>query len=345
MSFALVMGQERAKSVLQAGLAAGRLAGAYLFVGPPGVGKRFTARQFVKAINCLEPANGDSCDRCAPCRLVEKGDFPDLYAPEAQGGKLTKGSSGDGDRMALGDILQRLHFAPVMGRYKVVLLDPADSLTAEAGNMLLKTVEEPPTKTLFILVATVETSVLPTLVSRCQKVRFTPLAPELVARYLQQQRSIDGELAATVAAASQGSIERALDLCQSRLLEQRAELVDYLLYLFEASLADRTASSLMMLGTGKAEREFLDRVRAVGRMLTRDLLHASAGMDRSSWLLGDRAKEIERLAGQLQRQGVLRLSQVLDEFSRGVERNENPKNLLHYLGNRLHALATGIAAS
>lgn len=345
MSFGLILGQERAKTVLQAGLTAGRLAGAYLFVGPPGVGKRFTARQFVKAINCIEPGTGgDSCDRCAPCRLVEKGDFPDLYAPEAQGGKLTKGTSGDGERSGLGEILPRLHFAPLMGKYKVVILDPADGLTPEAGNMLLKTVEEPPPKTLFILVATVETAVLPTLVSRCQKVRFTPLGVDQVAQYLRQQRSLAPELAETVASAAQGSIERALGLCQSRLLEQRAELVDFLLSLFESSLADRTATSLTMLGTGKAEREFLDRVRAVGRMLARDLLHASAGMDRAGWLLADRAREIERLAGQLQRQGVLRFSGVLDEFSRGVERNENPKNLLHFLGNRLHALATGSLA-
>jgi len=345
VSFNLVMGQERAKAVLRAGLTAGQLAGAYLFVGPPGTGKRYTATQFVKALNCVAPVAGDSCDRCAHCRLVEKGEFPDLYAPEAQGGKLTKGALGGGDRMALEDILPRVHIAPVMGLYKVIILDPADGLTAEAGNMLLKTVEEPPPKTLFILVATVETSVLPTLVSRCQRVRFTPLSSELVAAYLEQRRSLAPELALAVASASQGSIERALDLCQNRLLEQRAELLDYLLALFEGALAERTATSLMMLQSGKAEREFLDRVRAVGRMLSRDLLHASCGMERSSWLLGDRGREIERLAGQLGRQGALRFSEVLDEFSRGLERNENPKNLLHFLGNRLRSLATGAAAS
>ncbi|MBM4354785.1 MAG: DNA polymerase III subunit [Deltaproteobacteria bacterium] len=344
MSFELTMGQERAKAVLRAGLASQRLPGAYLFVGPPGVGKRFTAKQFVKAINCLSPGSDGSCDRCAHCRLVEKGEFPDLYAPEAHGGKLTKRAAADGDRMALEDILPRLHFAPVMGRYKVVILDPADGLTAEAGNMLLKTVEEPPSRTLFILVATVETSVLPTLVSRCQKVRFTPLSAEQVADFLQRQRTLAPELAATVAAASQGSIERALDLCQSRLLEQRAELLDFLLALFDSRLSERTVMSLSLLQSSKAERELLERVRAVGRMLSRDLLQASAGMDRSGWLLADRGREIERLAGQLGRQGVLQLWEVLDEFSRGVERNENPKSLLHFLGNRLRGLAAGSAA-
>ena len=339
MSFARVYGQERAVEVLIGALRSKRVANGYLFTGPPGVGKHHTAIQFVKALNCTE-AELDSCDSCASCRLIDKGDFPDLYVPEAQGRRIIKGStSGERDGRHLSGIVSKLHFRPVMGNYKAVLIDPADWLTEEAGNMLLKILEEPPPATLFILVTTLETAVLPTLVSRCQRLRFPPLGAEEVSRYLTAQAGLPDELAAELAAASFGSIERALELSESNTLARKGEIIDYLLALFERPLAERTTQSMRVLKTiaGK-EREAVAKVAAVAGMLARDLLTAACGLGEEQLMFADRREAVRRLARRVRQEGALEFAALAREMTEGLRHNENPRSMLHYVGNRVSAL-------
>jgi len=303
------------------------------------VGKRFTARQFAKALNCRHRTD-DSCDECANCRLIDQGQFPDFYVPARQGRRIIKGtttSGGDGGHLV--HIVSRLHFPPVMGRHKVVLIEPANQLTDEAGSMLLKILEEPPSQTVFILIATLETTVMPTLVSRCQKVRFPPLARDEVAAHLAEKLQLPVDLASSLAQASLGSIGRAVELNQSKTMEQRLTVVDYLLSLMDADLSDRVDRSMRLLAsTGKTERLALETVSSIAAMFARDLLCASAGLGSETLLFVERAPEIERTARRLERQGALALTDVVRELSSGLGRNENPRHLLHYLGNRFHKL-------
>jgi DNA polymerase III subunit delta' len=326
--------------VLQSALTRDRLASAYLFVGPPGVGKNLTAMEFVKALNC-EGGDGNSCDECAPCRLIESGEFPDLYAPDKQGRRIVKGNSGERGKNTLVNIISRLHYPAVMGRAKVMLLDPADALTPEAGNMLLKTLEEPPRNTHFVLITTLESSVLPTIVSRCQRLRFPPLSAEDVARFLVSQRAIPEDLAQSLAAASEGSIARALDLNAGKVLEQRLEIVDFLLALPKNDVSRRVAASIRTLQVlaGK-EREVVERVGTIATMLSRDLLSASSGLAAEVLLFNERASGIQSLARSWGRQGTLTFASLVREFGNGLRHNENPKHLLYFLGNEMAELSS-----
>lgn len=339
MSFAWVYGQERAVDVLKGALGSGRVANGYLFSGPPGVGKHHTARQFVKALNCVEEGT-DACDDCPNCRLIDKGKFPDFFVPAPQGRRIIKGTSATdrgGDHLV--GIVSRLHYRPVMGRYKAVILDPADWLTEEAGNMLLKILEEPPPVTLFILVTTLETSVLPTLVSRCQRLRFPPLKLEEVRRYLEERAGIPSQLAGELASASFGSIERALELNESNILAQKSEIIDYLLSLFESPLPERVTRSMRLLkNIAGNERSAVAKVAAVAGMLARDLLSAACGLDDEQLMFRDRGPAVRTLARRVKRKGALEFASLAREMNEGLRHNENPRSMLHYVGNKVSAL-------
>jgi DNA polymerase-3 subunit delta' len=340
VGFSRIYGHRRPIAVLQSAMGKDRVAAAYLFSGPPGVGKQSTAMEFIKALNC-QTGNRDACDVCPSCRLIDKGEFPDLYVPDRQGNRIVKGSSGERGTNTLVNIVARLHYPPLMGTTKVVLLDPADRLTAEAGNMLLKILEEPPKATLFILVTTLEGGVLPTLVSRCQKLRFAPLAVADVAEFLQEQRSVPEDLARGLAAVSEGSIARALDLKEGKIMEQRLEVVDFLLALPFRGVAERVESSLLALATlGAKERLAAEHLGTIANMLARDLLTASVGMESQGLLFPERRDGTRRVASAMGRQGALGFSALVRDFARGLAHNENPKHLLYFLGNEMARLVS-----
>ena len=339
MAFENIYGQPQAVRVLQSAMASGRIPGAYLFVGPPGVGKCFTAIQFAKALSCTGDGE-DACDACPNCRLINREQFPDLFIPVQRDRRIVKGSTAtDRGKGYLIDVVSRLHFPPVMGRYKVVLLDPADRLTDEAGNMLLKTLEEPPRKTLFILVSTLEDAVLPTLVSRCQRLRFPPLATDTVRQFLVD-RGENPALAAAVSRASRGSIEHALELSQTKLMEQKLEVVDFLLNLFSMALHDRAESAVRLLGAaGENERQAVSRVGTIAGLLARDILWASSGFAAEELVFSERGKMIEKLSRRLSTRGALEFAGAIRELTAGIQRNENPRHLLYFLGNTAVTLA------
>ena len=342
MSLSNVAGHRRPVQVLLAAIQAGRIAGAYLFVGPSGVGKSFTARQFAKALNC-DRQTGDSCDACAQCRRVDRDEHPDLMVPARKDRRIVKGgAAGDRGKGFLREIVDRLHFPPVMGRKKVVLIDPADGLTDEAAGMLLKTLEEPPPDSAFILLSSTEHTVMPTLVSRCQRLRFAPLATEDLVAVLTR-RGIDESLARQVAPTSWGSAEIGFQLAGQSDTENRALLLDYLLSLSSASLPQRVENALGILGAGASERQVARQLGNLSFLLARDVLHASCGMPDSDLVLADWIPQIRKLARILGKDGALGLGELVSEFSAGLQRNENPKHLLYFLGNELSRLSRSVA--
>jgi DNA polymerase III delta' subunit len=169
MSLASIDGQPRAIETLRAALAAGKLHHAYLFEGPEGAGKAATARALAMALEC-ERRDPDGCGQCTACHKIEAGTHPDVVWFDMTPKGLTE---------RVRELLTTLGFRPHEGRARVVVFDPAHGLApvperAEAANVLLKTLEEPPADTHFILV-TAEPRRLPiTVRSRCQRIRFLP---------------------------------------------------------------------------------------------------------------------------------------------------------------------------
>jgi DNA polymerase-3 subunit delta' len=156
-------------------VARGRLAHAYLFTGPPGVGKRLFAVEFGRALLCEQPpAPLTACDRCPACLQIDAGTHPDFVIagrpPEAHELPIE----------VMRDVCGHFSLRPARGRGKVVIVDDADDLNEESSNCFLKTLEEPPPKSVLILIGSGRERQLPTIVSRCQVVTFAPLPPALV---------------------------------------------------------------------------------------------------------------------------------------------------------------------
>ncbi len=197
-TFSTVSGHQRPLRVLQRVLASGRVPHAQLFWGPDGVGKELVTRAFARVLLCADPGaleRGEGCGRCGPCVKCDGVSHPDLHLVVAQ-----KASISVDDVRRLQETLAYQAFE--RGR-KVVIIRDAFRLTREAANALLKTLEEPPAGVYLVLLAHHRNQLLPTLVSRCQALRFDPL-PEAEVRRLLTERGVETETAAAMAAVSGG---------------------------------------------------------------------------------------------------------------------------------------------
>jgi len=159
-----ISGHSHIVGLLRAYSISGKVPHAFLFAGGAGLGKTRVAREFFKAINCLETP-GDACGRCSSCVKVMAGTHPDLVElnPEARWIKVDE----------VREVLEDVGLKPFEARMKCIVIEPAEQLGTEGANALLKTLEEPPSSTVIILVSHRPRLLLPTIVSRCQLIRFS----------------------------------------------------------------------------------------------------------------------------------------------------------------------------
>jgi len=205
MAFRQIQGQESALSILRQALTHGRLAHAYLFVGPDGVGKRLAALTLAKAMNCLAPPEAaEACEQCSSCSKINSSNHADVLLIEPEGDFIKI------DQVR--ELQKRLRFRPLEGGRRACILDGADRLNEAAANALLKTLEEPPAETHLFLITARPHHLLPTILSRCQWVKFKSLARSHVAQILQSQSSLSAEQAYFYSSLSGGSASRALSL-------------------------------------------------------------------------------------------------------------------------------------
>jgi len=211
--FSQIIGQERAVHLLKQAITREKMPHAYLFVGVPGVGRTTTALALAQALNCEAPETGEGCGRCKPCRQLLGGNFPDveLVEPDGQSIKIEQ----------VRELERRFAYKPIGGRYRVSVVRPAEAMTEEASNAFLKTLEEPPAGNILILNATEPSDLLPTIVSRCQKVVFRRISPRVIEEWLIDTKGMDQEKASVLARISDGSLGRALDMEESGFLEKR----------------------------------------------------------------------------------------------------------------------------
>lgn len=209
-SFSELVGQDPITQTVRNSLASGRVAHAYLFCGPRGTGKTSMGRLLAKAVNCLQPADGEPCNTCESCQAYLEGRAMDLVEMDAASNR------GIDEIRKLRD---RVGLAPMAGERKVYLVDEVHMLTAEAYNALLKTLEEPPPHIIFILATTEAHKVPATIISRCQRFDFHRLPLAAVVSRLEhicQQEGIQIEAAALqeIARSASGSLRDAINLVE-----------------------------------------------------------------------------------------------------------------------------------
>lgn len=185
-TFGDLLGQEHVVRTLQAALREGRTTHAYLFSGGRGTGKTSTARLLAKAINCLEGDPSEPCNRCASCVAITEGSSLDVIEIDAA-------SHGGVDDVR--ELRESVGLAPASARRKVYIVDEAHMVSTQGWNAFLKTVEEPPEHVVFVFATTEPTKVLPTILSRCQRFEFRPLATQTIADHLRRICDTEGIVA------------------------------------------------------------------------------------------------------------------------------------------------------
>ena len=238
-----VKGQERAVGILQAVLDAKRVPHALVFSGPEGVGKHFAAGTFARALFC----KGETvvpCFACDPCRKIERGTFPDLIRVGIAEGRT---------RILVDqarEIGRIVSYHPFSGNTRVIIIDPADLMTEDCSAAILKTLEEPPSGTHFILITCRASSLPPTILSRCQKVRFSPLTPGVIAEILG-----GGSEVGEAADMARGSLSRAESLLKGGLLLVQERVIAAL---SSMELNDPDGIEELFSGLSKFKVEFSD---------------------------------------------------------------------------------------
>ncbi len=224
--FSEVVGQDVAVRVLKNAIKLNKVSHAYLFAGPRGTGKTTIARILTKALNCLQPVDGEPCGVCENCLAIDKGSFPDLIEIDAASNR------GIDDIRAIRDAVS---YTPIKGKYKVYILDEAHMLTKEAFNALLKTLEEPPPKTVFVLCTTEYEKIMPTILSRCQRLIFSKLREDQIVENLKK-------------------------ICQAEGIQYEEEALYMIAKLSDGGMRDAVSllDQLSTYGEGKVEVELIE---------------------------------------------------------------------------------------
>lgn len=339
-----ILGQPYAVRVLENAYQEQRLAGAYLFVGPDGVGKATAARQFAKLL-C-----GASSDTDLVARAIDAGKSPDVRTLDPPPSKITSIAQvwprpGHKEHLAENALLRDLQFEPMAGPKRVFILHDAEGLGrggADAGNSLLKTLEEPPAYAHFILTAASTGGVMPTIVSRCQVVHFGLLAADMIESTLVFRFEIAPAQARFLAAYSEGRLGRAVALARSpSLLAGREALLDLahdlltappvksfklgeefrkLAPKLKATEDDDTAEP----GEEKAGREPLGRALDLLATYFHDVLTLGiVGPDRANIVNADRREQLISLAEKQTPEKMEQALGLLLDIRQAIERNAN----------------------
>ncbi len=233
-------GQPEVLSLLKNCLQTGNLAHAYLFVGPPHVGKTTLALDLAQALNCqgIEPP----CGECQSCRRILSGKHADVTIIELNSSSNTAETK---PRVKIGidgikELERQANLSPYEGKYKIFIIDGAENLSGEAANCFLKTLEEPPAGVIFILLTAEETQLLQTVVSRCQRLELKPMPNVEVENILVESRGIDSDRARFLARLSDGCLGWALLVSvDESYLQQRTQRLSELLPLLKAGWNER----------------------------------------------------------------------------------------------------------
>jgi len=350
MPFADCVGHRQALSLLTRAAARGALPHSLLFAGPAGVGKFRIASALAQALNCEAPVAGDApihVDACGTCKSCRR--FARVFEQMQAGAEVALDCFARvvPDEKAsikvdvIRTLLSRTAFRPFDGKRRVAVIDGADALEVASQNALLKMLEEPPDATVFVLVTSRPDSLLETVRSRCPRVRFGPLSPDMVSEVLVRDHGMERARALAVAAVSGGSVGEALSREAGAFSIDRdaaLEVLDGIAHAGAPIARLRVMQSLMKrpAGRGKKGETTVSRQQLSARLdalkgVVRDACATTAAADPSVVGNADVGERLARVAAAFDAPRLVRAFTAIDRAQTALDRNAQPKVVADWL--------------
>jgi len=361
MDFRSLIGQERVRKILVRTADRDHLPNSFLFCGPEGVGKWAAALALTAYLNCSNRAEGDSCGVCPACKQIRKLQFPNLYIAvptppsktdkeeienywEILNQKIAEPYSLIGGQRQMTipvatvrEMRQSLSHKPPQGGKRVVVIEQMDRMLTTSADALLKLIEEPPSETLIIITTARPERLLPTIISRCRRVRFAYLAESDVAHFVLAKAGVSEVKAALLARLSRGSLGRALYLATGEIEQDREVAKLIFKGMFTSDPIDLIAEASDILPF--TDRFRINRIINIWQTLFRDLILLTGGQQNRLLINVDFAAELEKIAARDLPQGkLLEIPAHLGSVTQDIDLNVDTRSAVGALLIDLHRM-------
>ncbi len=326
LTFHSFIGNRRVVEILRRAVHRGRLPHALIFAGPSGVGKRTLALLLAQYLNCLQPTNDEACNNCTACRKIMASTHPDVRIIERDGAYIKIDQ--------LRNLINEVAFQPFEGRYRVAILEGAEQMRVEAANCLLKTLEEPASRSILILVTPKPYLLLNTIHSRARMLQFGLIEEAEIEAYLAGRVSRSPQDAHLAAVLSNGSLGAALAFDAERTRDLRRQALRFVTML----LGDGRFTEVSALAASVAkEKESFQSWIDIAAMLLQDVYYAQVAPARMSQV--DIAGELTGLAQSVSHSAVVSAVEAITSLKAALFQNVNRQLALETLFLAENALA------
>ncbi|MBT9149075.1 MAG: DNA polymerase III subunit delta' [Dehalococcoidia bacterium] len=326
-----VIGQTKIVNSLRRSLADGRLSHAYLLAGPQHVGKMTLAITLAQALNCL--SEDKPCGECPSCRRIASGKHSDVQVIGRAETETRRGSSVRKE-ISIDQIREMQHnvsLKPYEGDHRLIIIDGAEHMSEEAANSLLKTLEEPPPSTTIILLAADEGLLLPTIVSRCQRLRLSPQPVGTLTQALVERWGVSGERADLLARLCHGCIGWAIRAIHNeKALAKRSEHMDSLISLSRGDVSERFAVAAQLATQFGKDRASVRERLELWLTWWQDLLLVKNGCGEFITNM-NRREALQQAAAQYSLSAISGMIRSIRETIQQLEQNANPRLALEVL--------------
>jgi DNA polymerase-3 subunit delta' len=330
--FSRLIGNDEVKEALRRLLANGRVPGSFLFTGEEGIGKKLFALEIAKALNCRNREGVEACDECSSCRRISRSTFPPFGKDDDDKARMVWSEHGD-VAMArpykqiirvgpMRELEREANFRPFEGAARIFIIEDADCMNEAASNALLKTLEEPAPTTHLILLTSNPTALLATIRSRCQIIRFAPIASAEIETFLTRQRDIPAADARLLACTARGSIGRALDVNIETYRDRRESMLAVLKALTLTGDRVELLHSAEELAAAKDRGEYEQRLDVL-ETLIRDAWALALKRPEETIVNSDLLNDLRQIATDLKSSQAASCLSQIEELRAALEVNIN----------------------